>query len=89
MRSEAAAGDLATRLKRLDSCAVSDALDKLKLTGVVIGLPQLSSLAPDRGPRADRETAAWGRCLPELFAHNGTTAIMSAQPGRHYCGRAA
>lgn len=27
------------RLRRLDCCAVSDALDKLKLTGVVSGLP--------------------------------------------------
>ena len=31
------------RLSRLDCCAVSDALDKLKLTGVVTGLPQLAT----------------------------------------------
>ena len=31
------------RLRRLDVCAVSDALDKLQLTGVVTGLPQRSS----------------------------------------------
>ncbi|MPW19564.1 RraA family protein [Paraburkholderia sp. CNPSo 3157] len=30
------------RLRRLDCCAVSDALDKLKLSGVVSGLPQRS-----------------------------------------------
>jgi len=30
------------RLRRLDCCAVSDALDKLGLTGVVTGLPQRS-----------------------------------------------
>lgn len=30
------------RLRRLDCCAVSDALDRLKLTGVVSGLPQRS-----------------------------------------------
>ena len=30
------------RLLRLDCCAVSDALDKLKLSGVVSGLPQLA-----------------------------------------------
>jgi len=30
------------RLRKLDCCAVSDALDKLKLTGVVTGLPQQS-----------------------------------------------
>ena len=30
------------RLSRLDCCAISDALDKLKLPGVVSGLPQLA-----------------------------------------------
>ena len=30
------------RLRRLDACAVSDALDKLQLPGVVTGLPQRS-----------------------------------------------
>ena len=28
------------RLRRLDACAVSDALDRLQLTGVVTGLAQ-------------------------------------------------
>jgi regulator of RNase E activity RraA len=31
------------RLRALDSCAVSDALDKLRLSGAVGGLRQLSS----------------------------------------------
>ena len=35
--------DLITRLTRLDACAVSDALDKLRLTGVVSGLHRLAT----------------------------------------------
>src|SRR6186713_752330 len=35
--------DLQTRLARLDSCVVSDALDKLGLTGVAPGLGRLST----------------------------------------------
>lgn len=34
--------DLVERLARLDSCAVSDALDKAGLTGVILGLTELS-----------------------------------------------
>ena len=41
------------RLSRLDCCAVSDALDKLKLGGVVSGLPQ----AVVRSGRGDRQLA--------------------------------
>src|ERR1700691_754612 len=35
--------DLISRLSRLDSCAVSDALDKLGLTGAVTGIRRLST----------------------------------------------
>ena len=35
--------ELIARLSRLDSCAVSDALDKLGLTGAVTGIRRLSS----------------------------------------------
>ncbi len=80
MRSEATAGDLAARLKRLDSCAVSDALDKLKLTGVVIGLPQLSSSRRIAG-RVLTVKLGVGKLPAGVVRHNGTTAIMSAQPG--------
>jgi regulator of RNase E activity RraA len=34
---------LVSRLARLDSCAVSDALDRLKIQGAVLGLSQLST----------------------------------------------
>ena len=43
MSAGAAAGDFVTRLKKLDCCAVSDALDKLQLKGAVTGLTELAS----------------------------------------------
>ena len=67
------------RLKRLDSCAVSDALDKLSLAGAASGITQLS---------ASRRIA--GRILtvklgvgepPGKPRHVSTTAIEAAQPG--------
>jgi len=80
MSAEAAAGNLATRLKRLDTCAVSDPLDKLKLTGVVIGLPQLSSSRRIAG-RVLTVKLGVGTLPSGVVRHNGTTSIMSAQPG--------
>src|SRR5262245_22045160 len=72
--------DPVTRLGRLDACAVSDALDKLGLTGVVTGIQRLTT---------DRRIA--GRVVtvklekddgrPIASRHLGTTAIESAQPG--------
>jgi regulator of RNase E activity RraA len=69
------------RLRRLDCCTVSDALDKLALSGVVTGIPQRSGsgrvagiaitvkLATPAGP----EAAAPSR-------HLGTTAIEAGGP---------
>ena len=71
--------DLVSRLSRLDACAVSDALDKLGVTGVVTGIARLATdrrisgrvvtvkLEKDDGRPASR--------------HLGTTAIEAAQPG--------
>jgi regulator of RNase E activity RraA len=71
------------RLARLDCCAVSDALDKLNLTGTVTGLPQRSSsrriagraitvklVAKDAAPASDGPAR-----------HLGTTAIEAGGPG--------
>jgi len=41
--TEAESQALVKRLAKLDCCAVSDAMDKLKVAGVVSGLPQLSA----------------------------------------------
>ncbi|HUO92116.1 MAG TPA: hypothetical protein VMU22_04300 [Rhizomicrobium sp.] len=71
--------DFVTRLSRLDSCAVSDALDKLGLTGSVTGLHRYSS---------DKRIA--GRVLTVKLdkaegrsntRHLCTAAIEAASPG--------
>ncbi len=68
------------RLAKLDCCAVSDALDKLKLGGVVTGLAQLS--APRRlAGRAVTMKLGVGSPPPGPVRHLGTAAIESAQPG--------
>lgn len=72
--------DVLTRLGQLDSCAISDALDKLGLKGVAAGVHRVATdkrisgrvvtakLEPDDG-------------RPAASRHLGTTAIESAQPG--------
>jgi regulator of RNase E activity RraA len=71
--------DLVSRLSRLDSCAVSDALDKLGLAGAVTGIQRFST---------DRRIA--GRILTVKLDHAEgrantrhlcTAAIEAAQPG--------
>lgn len=76
-------GEIIERLKRLDSCAVADALDKLKLRGVASGLDRRSSTRRIAGrvltvklvpaaqvPRNDRPPR-----------HLGTSAIELSNPG--------
>ena len=72
--------DVVARLGRLDSCAVSDALDKLGLTGAVTGLHRFSTDRRIAGrvvtvklEQDDGRTAA--------SRHLCTTAIETAQPG--------
>ena len=68
------------RLSRLDCCAVSDALDKLKLSGVVSGLPQLAGSGRIAG-RAITMKLGIGTAPPGPTRHLGTTAIEAANPG--------
>ena len=68
------------RLLRLDCCAVSDALDKLKLTGVVSGLPQLSGSGRIAGTVITIRIGT-GTPPPGPVRHLGTTAVESAKPG--------
>ncbi|CAN0619809.1 Dimethylmenaquinone methyltransferase [Burkholderia multivorans] len=65
------------RLRRLDCCAVSDALDKLKLTGVVSGLPQRSGAGRIAG-RAITVKLGTGDAPPGPPVHLGCTAIEQA-----------
>jgi 4-hydroxy-4-methyl-2-oxoglutarate aldolase len=72
--------DLTTRLARLDSCAVSDALDKLGLKGVATGIQRFATDRPISGRVVTVKLEADdGR--PVAARHLGTTAIETAQPG--------
>ena len=74
------AGAAIERLARLDCCAVSDALDKLKLHGVVVGLAQLA--APRRlAGRVVTMKLGVGSPPPGPVRHLGTTAIEIASAG--------
>jgi 4-hydroxy-4-methyl-2-oxoglutarate aldolase len=73
--------DLTRRLGRLDTCAVSDALDSLGIEGVVRGIQCLTtrqaiagSVVTVRLGPADREASS--------RAHLGTAAIEAATPGQ-------
>ena len=71
--------DAVRRLRRLDACAVSDALDRLKMKGVIIGVPRQSG----QGRIAGRViTVKLGNGVPASGAprHLGTTAVELAGP---------
>lgn len=68
------------RLSRLDCCAVSDALDKLKLTGVVTGLPRLATSRRIAG-RAVTLRLGVGSARSGPARHLGTAAVEAAGPG--------
>ena len=71
--------DFILRLAKLDSCAVSDALDKLGLPGSVTGIGRLTTMRRISGRvhtvRMDRDDG-----IPST-RHLGTTAIEAAEPG--------
>ena len=68
---------LIQRLRRLDCCAVSDALDKLKLPGAVTGLPQRSGAGRIAG-RVVTVKLGTGDAPPGPPRHLGCTAIEAA-----------
>ena len=67
------------RLRRLDACAVSDALDKLGLKGAVTGLPQRSGDGRVAG-RAVTMKVGPGQPPPGPPKHLGCSAIELAGP---------
>ncbi|MBR0827200.1 hypothetical protein JQ596_16835 [Bradyrhizobium manausense] len=70
---------LVARLAALDSCAVSDALDKLGLAGAVTGVTALTGPAKIAGRAV---TTKLGAPLPGLpKRHLGAGAIMASNPG--------
>lgn len=71
--------EIVARLKALDACAVSDALDKLGLPGAVIGIAALTGPVRIAGRVV---TVKLGAPLPNLpKRHLGAGAVMAAQAG--------
>jgi len=80
--------DLLARLGKLDTCAVADALDKLQLTGVVLGI---HPVGPPRRIVGRSVTVRLEPATPEVQAriaasgtkprHLGTAAVEAAKPG--------
>jgi 4-hydroxy-4-methyl-2-oxoglutarate aldolase len=65
------------RLRRIDACAVSDALDRLSLAGVVTGVPQQSGAGRIAGAVVTLRVGV-GAPPPGPPRHLGTTAIESS-----------
>jgi 4-hydroxy-4-methyl-2-oxoglutarate aldolase len=80
MSAGAAAAEFVSRLKKLDCCAVSDALDKLRLKGAVTGLTELSCSRRIAG-RILTVKLGVGEAPSGKPRHVSTTAIEAAQPG--------
>lgn len=78
--TQASAQDIVARLNRLDSCAVSDALDKLGLKGAVTGISPLTCTRRIAGTVLTIRLGV-GEPPPGVPRHIGTTAIEAAQPG--------
>jgi 4-hydroxy-4-methyl-2-oxoglutarate aldolase len=72
--------EIVSRLQRLDSCAVSDALDKLGLKGAVNGIHRFSTERRIAG-RVLTVTLGAAAGRPPSTRHLCTAAIEAAQPG--------
>ena len=70
---------LLTRLAALDSCAVSDALDKLRLSGAVTGIQCVTGQTHVAGAVVTTKLGA--PMLGPAKRHLGAGAIMAATPG--------
>jgi 4-hydroxy-4-methyl-2-oxoglutarate aldolase len=71
--------DFVARLRRLDACAVSDAFDRLGLTGVVTGVPQQAGSGRIAG-RAVTFKVGLGEPQAGPVRHLGTMAVEAAGP---------
>jgi 4-hydroxy-4-methyl-2-oxoglutarate aldolase len=72
--------DIVVRLNRLDSCALSDAMDKLGLKGVVTGIHAYSTQRKIAG-RVLTVKLGIDDGRPTAAKHLGTAAIETAEPG--------
>ena len=76
------ADDIATRLARLDACAISDALDQLGLPPSVTGLAARAAKGRISGSIVTVKLAAGKPPEGTNPRHLCTTAIDSAEPGQ-------
>jgi regulator of RNase E activity RraA len=67
------------RLRQLDCCTVSDAFDRMGLTGVVTGVPRASGVGTLAG-RVTTVKLGIGDASPGSSRHLGTTAIEISGP---------
>jgi 4-hydroxy-4-methyl-2-oxoglutarate aldolase len=79
LNGERGIDDLVKALRELDTCSVSDALDKLGLGGAVIGLSPLTVDGKVAGRVATVKLGAPMAGLPKR--HLGAGAIMASSPG--------
>ena len=77
------AASILERLARLDTCAVSDSLDKLTLTGAVTGLLSMSTFTKICGRVVTVKLAEAGKVSNDgaKAPHLGARAIEMARPG--------
>ncbi len=73
------ADDLTTRLARLDTCVVSDALDALGIAGAVLGISSLTVAKRIAGRVVTVALGPAGSTKPAR--HLGTAAVMAGGPG--------
>jgi regulator of RNase E activity RraA len=73
--------DLVQRLLKLDTCAISDALDRLGLTGVVLGIPPTAPPAKIAGRVVTMKLVDRNAENAATTTHLGTRAIQAASPG--------
>jgi 4-hydroxy-4-methyl-2-oxoglutarate aldolase len=73
--------ELVERLSRLDTCAVSDALDRLGLTGVVLGIHPTAPPAKIAGRVVTMKLVDRTSANSATTTHLGTHAIQAASPG--------
>jgi 4-hydroxy-4-methyl-2-oxoglutarate aldolase len=79
MDAESRARDQLARLRRLDCCALSDAMDRLGLQGIASGIPHRSGTHRIAG-RAITVKLGVGLPPPGAPRHLGTTAVELAGP---------
>ena len=73
--------ELVQRLLKLDTCAVSDALDRLGLTGVVLGITPTAPPAKIAGRVVTMKLVDRNAENSATTTHLGTRAIQAAAPG--------